>query len=71
MEISKFDKKEGFLSPCREMVGFKLKCGHEVQVQCRIANNQFLRRNIKCKSKCSTVFDCGHECNGKCQDCQD
>ena len=71
MEISKYDKREGYLSPCREMVEIKLKCQHKIKVQCRIAQNEYLSRNLKCKSKCSSKLECGHECSGDCQDCLD
>ncbi|NWI50997.1 ZNFX1 protein, partial [Calyptomena viridis] len=53
---------------CHEQVTVTLKCGHEQQVQCWIAEREH-EMPVKCNTKCSVTLACGHVCSGSCYTC--
>ncbi|NXM69663.1 ZNFX1 protein, partial [Serilophus lunatus] len=53
---------------CFKAVTVTLKCGHEQQVSCWIAETKEVMF-VKCNTKCSVTLACGHACSGSCYTC--
>ncbi|NXF36396.1 ZNFX1 protein, partial [Nyctibius bracteatus] len=53
---------------CPEVVTVTLKCGHNQQVKCCIAEMKH-ENPVECKTKCSVTLECGHVCSGSCHTC--
>ncbi|NXF09008.1 ZNFX1 protein, partial [Smithornis capensis] len=53
---------------CPEQVTLVMKCGHDKQVQCWMADMKH-GMPVKCDIKCSVTLACGHECSGSCDTC--
>ena len=48
---------------CNELIKLKLKCGHEIECECYLSNQQ---NKIKCLKPCERTLKCGHKCPLKC-----
>uniref|UniRef100_A0A8C0BC21 Zinc finger NFX1-type containing 1 n=1 Tax=Buteo japonicus TaxID=224669 RepID=A0A8C0BC21_9AVES len=54
---------------CPELVTVMLKCGHNQQLKCQIAEEMKDEKPVECKTKCSVTLECGHVCAGSCHTC--
>lgn len=62
-------------TPCYNICGLKLGCGHSCQSNCCAKEQHFFGSCLKghsneCQVKCSVILGCGHECSGTCSSCQ-